>query len=297
LDLQAYLKERSQLVDKALEQYMPTLPAPAKVLEEAMRYSLFAGGKRLRPILALAAAEAVGGSVEAALPASCALEYIHTYSLIHDDLPAMDDDDWRRGRPTNHKAYGEAQAILAGDALLTQAFVILTASNYPATVNPEQIRRAIYEIAVAAGPEGMVGGQSADIREQGNAAAGPEVLTYIHTHKTGALLRSAVRVGAILGGATRDQLASLTSYGEKLGLAFQISDDILDATGDPMLLGKPVKHDAKKQKLTYVTLCGLEKARREAANLAKQAEDSLQSFSAAADPLRALARFTVERDH
>ncbi|HHY92700.1 MAG TPA: polyprenyl synthetase family protein [Firmicutes bacterium] len=297
MNLRAYLIERARWIEEALSTYVPALPQPAKQLEEAMRYSLFAGGKRLRPILVLASTEAVGAAPERALPAACALEFIHTYSLIHDDLPAMDDDDWRRGRLTNHKVFGEAQAILAGDALLTEAFHILTVGRYPAEVSCRQILTAIAEIAVAAGPEGMVGGQSADIAAQGKTDGSRDTLTYIHTHKTGALLRASVRVGAILGGAQPADLDSLTVYGEKLGLAFQISDDILDATGDPQILGKPVKNDAAKKKLTFVTLYGLDEAKSEAARLAYEAETALCHLGAGADPLRELARFTVERDH
>lgn len=296
MNFEAYLAEHAERVDKALAEYMPTLPAPAKELEKAMRYSLFAGGKRLRPILALASAEAVGADPAVALPAACALEFIHTYSLIHDDLPAMDNDDWRRGKPTNHVVFGEAQAILAGDGLLTQAFYILATGPYPPSVGREQILAAIAEIAGAAGAEGMVGGQSADIRAQGKSGD-PETLYYIHTHKTGALLKASVRVGALLAGASSSVLSSLTLYGEKLGLAFQISDDVLDSTGDPRLLGKPVKNDAAKQKLTYVTLYGLEKARAEAKRLAEEAEAALVELGPAAEPLRYLARFTVERNH
>ncbi|BCV25117.1 polyprenyl synthetase family protein [Gelria sp. Kuro-4] len=297
MNLEAYLVERARWVEEALAAYLPVLPEPARQLGEAMRYSLFAGGKRLRPVLALAGAEALGRDPKVALPAACALEFIHTYSLIHDDLPAMDDDDWRRGKPTNHKVFGEAQAILAGDGLLTQAFAILATAEYPAEVAPEKVLAAIAEIAAAAGPEGMVGGQSADIRAQGKSDADGEFLHYIHTHKTGALLRASVRVGALLAGAAPAELAALTAYGEKLGLAFQISDDILDATGDPKVLGKPVKNDAQKQKLTYVTLYGLAKARQEARRLAAEAEAALGAFGPGAEPLRQLARFTVERNH
>ncbi|MDK2882385.1 MAG: geranylgeranyl diphosphate synthase, type [Bacillota bacterium] len=296
MNLEAYLAERAQLVDRALEKYMPALPRPAKELENAMRYSLFAGGKRLRPILALASAEAAGADPVVALPAACALEFIHTYSLIHDDLPAMDNDDWRRGKPTNHIVFGEAQAILAGDGLLTQAFYILATGPYPPSVTAEQILAAIAEIARAAGAEGMVGGQSADIRAQGQGGD-PEILDYIHTHKTGSLLRASVRAGALLAGAPMSTLSSLTLYGEKIGLAFQISDDVLDSTGDPKILGKPVKNDAQKQKLTYVTLYGLEKARAEAKRLAEEAEAALVGLGPSAEPLRYLARFTVERNH
>ncbi|NLG86810.1 MAG: polyprenyl synthetase family protein [Firmicutes bacterium] len=299
MNLKQYLTERTKLIEEVLLTYLPTLPKVAEQLESAMRYSLFAGGKRIRPILALASAEAVGGDPQAVLPAACALEFIHTYSLIHDDLPAMDDDDWRRGQPTNHKVFGEAQAILAGDALLTHAFAILASPDYPVPIEAEKALRIVWEVADAAGPLGMVGGQSADISQEGTVQEydAPTVLRYIHTHKTGALLRAAVRTGAIIAEASPEQLAALTLYGENLGLAFQICDDILDATGDPKLLGKPVKTDAQHKKLTYVTVHGLEEAKRAAYILADQAIEALSDFDNAAEPLRALARYTVERQN
>lgn len=299
MNLRQYLHERAGLVEKVLSDYLPVLPAVARQLERAMRYSVFAGGKRLRPILTLASAEAVGSIPEAALPAACALELIHTYSLIHDDLPAMDNDDWRRGKPTNHIVFGEAQAILAGDALLTQAFAVLSSRDHQVPLDAEKALYVIQEIANAAGPMGMVGGQSVDISQEGTSKVqdAAEVLHYIHTHKTGAILRAAVRVGAIVAEATPEQLSALTLYGEKLGLAFQICDDILDATGDAELLGKPVKTDAEHQKLTYVTVHGLTEAKRMAISLAEEAVGALTNFTNAAEPLRALAHFTVKRQH
>lgn len=297
MDLKNYLAKRAQEIEEALKRYMPDLPPEVEELAAAMRYSLFAGGKRLRPILTLASTEAVGGDPCAAMPAACAIEFIHTYSLIHDDLPAMDDDDWRRGKPTSHKVFGEAQAILAGDALLTHAFTILASPNDIASFSAEKALQVVLEIADAAGPKGMVGGQSADIKEEGSIQKqdASSMLRYIHTHKTGALLRAAIRVGAILGNATSKQLASLTVYGEKLGLAFQVCDDILDATGDPKLLGKPVKTDAQHRKLTYVTIYGLDNAKRVAVQLADEAVAALVNFDDAAEPLRALACYAVER--
>ncbi len=298
MNLKQYLAKRAQKVEEALQGYIPKLSPEVEELASAMSYSLFAGGKRLRPILALASAEAVGGDLEPVLPAACALEFIHTYSLIHDDLPAMDDDDWRRGKPTNHKVFGEAQAILAGDALLTHAFAILASPNGESPAPAEKTLQVVLEIANAAGPLGMVGGQSADIKEEGTIQEQDALamLQYIHTHKTAALFRVATRVGAIIADAAPKQLAALTLYGEKLGLAFQICDDILDATGDPKLLGKPVKTDSQHQKLTYVTVYGLEKAKYAAEQLADEAIEALAIFDdAAAEPLRALARYTIER--
>ena len=299
MNLKQYLVDRAQQIEEALLSYMPKLPPEVEQLGAAMRYSLFAGGKRLRPILALASAEAVGADPRAAMPAACAIEFIHTYSLIHDDLPAMDDDDWRRGQPTSHKVFGEAQAILAGDALLTHAFSILaTPNNFP-SVPAETILQVVLEIADAAGPKGMVGGQSADIKEEGTIQAqdAPSMLKYIHAHKTGALLTAAVRVGAIIGAANSEQLASLTTYGQKLVLAFQICDDILDATGDPELLGKPVKTDAQHQKLTYVAVYGLQEAKHAAQRLATEASEALANFDEAAEPLTALACYAIQRKY
>ena len=297
MDLKQYLHEKALEIEKALKTYIPSLPAEAERLGEAMRYSLFAGGKRLRPILTLASAEVVGGNPQVAMPAACAIEFIHTYSLIHDDLPVMDDDDWRRGKPTSHKVFGEAQALLAGDALLTHAFTILAASYKLDSVKPEKVLKVVLEIASAAGPEGMVGGQSADIEQEGaiKAQAAPSVLKYIHTHKTGSLIMASVRAGAILGGATLKQLKLLTTYGKKLGLAFQICDDILDATGDPKLLGKPVKTDATHKKLTYVTVHGLQEAKNAARRLDFEAVESLTEFNELADPLRAIAHYAIQR--
>lgn len=251
-----------------------------------MEYSLFAGGKRLRPALALGAAELVCGDDTSALPAACALEMIHTYSLIHDDLPSMDNDDLRRGKPTSHKVYGEAIAILAGDALLTLAFE--AASDCADAV-------VMREIAKAAGAEGMVGGQVIDLESE-NLKLGVPELRNLHAKKTGALIRASVRVGAMTAGASAAQTEALTRYGEAIGLAFQIADDILDVVGDQEAIGKPVGSDASNNKSTYPAAVGLDGARKLAADAVADAVAALEVFGPEADTFRALARYIIERD-
>lgn len=288
------LKQWSRRVDEALERYLlPTEEYPSTI-HEAMRYSIFAGGKRLRPILVLAATQAVDGDIEKAMPVACAMELIHTYSLIHDDLPAMDNDDYRRGRLTNHKVYGEAMAILAGDALLTKAFELIaqTDSAIPATA----VNRVTLEIARAAGSQGMIGGQVVDMLSENQNIAG-DVLEYIHRHKTGALFRASLRAGAILGGASEEQLAALTVYAEQMGLAFQIKDDLLDIEGDAAKIGKPVGSDVKNQKVTYPSIYGLEEARQMAASASAEAVAALKIFGAKAEFLREMMHFIISRDH
>jgi geranylgeranyl diphosphate synthase type II len=289
------MAERRRLVDAALEQYLPAESERPPKIHEAMRYSVFAGGKRLRPLLALFACEAVRGRVEDALPAAVALEMIHTYSLIHDDLPAMDDDDYRRGRPTCHKAYGEAIAILAGDALLTQAFQVLSEAK-ASCVTAERRLRIIAEIAAAAGSVGMVGGQTMDILAEGQALD-PATLLDLHTRKTGALLRASIRVGALAGGADEAALASLTRYGERMGLAFQIVDDILDIEGSSTEMGKSAGSDLRKKKATYPAVLGLEASRREAARLLAEAKEALRPLRDGGRILAALADFVGNRRH
>ena len=292
-DLQGYLKERAAAVDAALERFLPAETERPETLHKAMRYSVFAGGKRLRPVLVIAGAEAVGGNMAAVMPTACAVEMIHTYSLIHDDLPAMDNDDFRRGVPTNHKVFGEALAILAGDALLTLAFRLL-ADNVPATSSGPRLRDVLVEIADAAGSPGMVGGQVADIECEGKPADA-EIVDYIHTHKTAALIRASIRAGAILSGATPAQLAALGVVGGALGLAFQIMDDILDVTATTEELGKTAGKDQAQQKATYPAVHGIEASRRRAQALVAEAHAVLAPFGPRALPLCALGTFMIDR--
>jgi len=294
VDLKAYLDERRALVEAGLKRFLPAETTMPSELHQAMHYSLFAGGKRLRPTLTIAAAEAVGGRAADVLPVACAFECIHTYSLIHDDLPAMDDDDLRRGRPTCHTVFGQAMAILAGDALLTEAFALLTNPAFVAHLDPVLLRTVIYEIALAAGSQGMAGGQAVDILSEEKAIEAA-LLDYIHTHKTGALILCALRAGAHLGGATAAELDAITGYGTAVGLAFQIADDILDIEGEEAARGKRIGGDQSRGKATYPALVGLEEAKREAQRLAQEAFDALASFHHRADPLREIARFIVAR--
>lgn len=294
--LQAYLDERIQLIDSALDRYLPAIDSLPARLHDAMRYSVFAGGKRIRPILLLAACEAVGGQLSNALPAACALEMIHSYSLIHDDLPAMDDDDFRRGQPTNHKVYGEATAILAGDGLLTEAFILL--SN-PAvwekdSANTNRVLEVIHILARNSGSRGMVGGQVVDMESEEKSIDLP-TLEYIHTHKTGALILAAVEIGAIIGGASGEQRRALRHYGEAAGLAFQVADDILDIVADPAKLGKDVGSDQQRGKATYPALLGLNEARERTHELKRIALASLDIFDETARPLREIASYIVDR--
>ncbi len=294
MDLKGYLRERAVLVDAALDRWLPGEDILPPRLHQAMRYSVFAGGKRLRPVLIIAACEAVGGPPERALPAACAVEMIHTYSLIHDDLPAMDDDDLRRGRPTNHKVFGEANAILAGDALLTEAFRLLADAEANRGVDPAVSLRVIETIARCAGSQGMVGGQVVDMESEGNPVDFA-TLQYIHTRKTGALILASIQAGAWLGGGNDEQVAALTRYGETAGLAFQIADDILDIIGDQRKLGKDVGSDQARGKATYPALLGLSEARRRASELRDLAIAALEPLGTSAEPLRAIARYIVER--
>ncbi len=295
MDFNSYLQERIQLVDAALDRWLPSAEVLPGRLHKAMRYSVFAGGKRLRPILMIAAGEAVGGDARQVLHAACALEMIHTYSLIHDDLPAMDDDNFRRGRPTSHREFDEATAILAGDALLTEAFRLLTDGRASQGAAPERILRVIQIIASCAGSRGMVGGQIVDMESEGREIDLP-TLEYIHTHKTGALILAAVQTGACLAGASDEQMNALTRYAEFAGLAFQVADDILDVVGDQAMLGKDVGSDQARGKATYPALLGLSEARRHAAELYAKAVASLDTFDATADPLRELARHMIDRN-
>jgi geranylgeranyl diphosphate synthase type II len=292
-DVEAYAESLRARIDAALAASFPLDTAHPHRLIEAIRYTLLGGGKRLRPLLLLAACEAVGGAVTRALPYACAVEMIHAYSLIHDDLPAMDDDALRRGRATNHKVFGEGLAILAGDALLTEAFAVL-AQSAEQDPRPRHALRALREIAEAAGARGMVGGQAADIVAEG-ATVDLARVEFIHVRKTGALLLAAVRTGALIGGARAPALDGLTRYGECLGLAFQIADDILDAEGSTGMTGKTPGGDGIRHKATFPAVLGLPAAKQRARELLAQALEALGRFDARADPLRAIARSVVGR--
>jgi geranylgeranyl diphosphate synthase type II len=288
------LRDARRRVDEALGRYVPE-PAPADCpprLAQAMRYSLLGGGKRLRPILCLLAAEACGADHGRAMPAACALEMVHTYSLIHDDLPAMDDDDLRRGRPTCHKAFDEATAILAGDGLLTLAFEVVARYTRP----PEAAADCVRALAEGAGPSGMVAGQMADLEAEGRDDANIEALEAIHRRKTGALLRASLKMGGIVAGADAGVLRALESYGHAVGLAFQIVDDLLDVEGDEAKLGKRVNKDSSLGKWTYPALLGVVRSRERAKALAVEAVEALAAFGERGTTLRALAMDLLERD-
>ncbi|MFC7440967.1 polyprenyl synthetase family protein [Laceyella putida] len=272
--IESYLKDKAELVHQALDDYTTQLEGIPSTLKEAMRYSLLAGGKRLRPVLVLATVEALGGDSHKALPFACAIEMIHTYSLIHDDLPAMDDDDVRRGKPTNHRVYGEAQAILAGDALLTEAFGLMAQGAKETGLSPDVALTLIAEGSRAAGAKGMVGGQVDDLLSENQQITLAE-LESIHQRKTGDLIAFSVRAGALVGGADEACLASLTHYAYRLGLAFQIQDDILDVVGDSQLIGKPVGSDEANHKATFPALIGLEKSRQRLLEMTDQAKNAL----------------------
>ncbi|KUO50547.1 MAG: hypothetical protein APF76_07825 [Desulfitibacter sp. BRH_c19] len=291
-DLKTYLHKQQELVNQNLQKFLPLKGDYPKEIIEAMRYSIFAGGKRLRPILTIGACETAGGIVQDAIKAACAMECIHTYSLIHDDLPAMDDDDFRRGMPTCHKVYGEAIAILAGDALLTYAFELLADANY----NNKTLLKIIKEISIAAGPKGMIAGQVADmLSENGQKEKSTDLLDYIHKNKTGALFKASIKSGALIAGANDVELAAFDSYAHHFGLAFQIVDDILDIEGTASELGKPVGSDEKNQKLTYPLLYGLEKSKEMALENVNSAVNSLNIFGNKALPLIFLAQYILTR--
>lgn len=293
-DLKKYLAERKQMVDEALENTFPKPAGLQKTVLEASRYSLFAGGKRLRPILCLAASEVVGGTADVAMPAACALEMIHTYSLIHDDLPAMDNDDFRRGKPTNHKVFGEGMAVLAGDALLTEAFEFAASTRLGGAVTPDRLLQVIRLLVRASGYRGMIGGQVIDL-ECENRSVDIATVEYMHIHKTGALLSASLEIGAVLGGGSHEQVSTLTRYGHHLGLAFQITDDLLDVEGDAEVMGKQPGSDAAKNKKTYPALLGLAKSKEAAREHVDAALDALTLFGDSAEPLRAVARYLLVR--
>ncbi len=292
MDIKQYFKRKAGLVDVELDRLLPAETEIPQTIHQAMRYSVFAGGKRLRPILAIAAGEIFGANERELLSVASALEMIHTYSLIHDDLPAMDNDDLRRGLPTCHVKFGEAMAILAGDALLTQAFVTL--ADYENS-HPERKARVISEVAhAAATKDALIGGQVLDMQAEGQPITGAQ-LESIHRRKTGALIRCSIRVGAILGGASEAELQALTVYGEKAGLAFQVADDLLDETATSEELGKTAGKDAASHKATYTALYGIHGAREMAERLCREAMASVRDIERDTESLESIARFIVER--
>ena len=290
--LEDFLATRTAAVNQALDRFLPAATAKPATIHRAMRYSLFAGGKRIRPALCLAAAAACGGKEAEAIPLACAVECIHTYSLIHDDLPAMDDDDYRRGKLTNHKVFGEGIAVLAGDALLTQAFEIATCCKGWPRYSHQAI---ILELARAAGSLQLIAGQVADLEGEGNHISAQQ-LRYIHERKTSALLRCSVRLGGMSANCAPAQLKALSDFGYHVGLAFQVIDDILDVTQTSEKLGKTAGKDTKAQKATYPSIVGLERSRRIAGDLTQRAFDSLKAFKGKAVALEALAEFLLRRD-
>lgn len=293
MDLKKYLKSTTQKVDAALNQYLPRLTKAPSSIHSAMRYSIFAGGKRLRPVLCIAAAEACGGKASAAMPAACAVELIHTYSLVHDDLPCMDDDDLRRGRPTCHKVYGDGMAVLTGDALLTEAFAVLATAE-PA--GPYGIREYIAELADASGSRRLIGGQVLDLEGEGQKLTKAQ-LVKIHEAKTAALLMASLRLGAMSAGASSEQLTAISDFGYALGLAFQVIDDILDVTQSTEILGKTAGKDQAVEKSTYPAVIGLDASRREAARLTNAAHKALLPLGTDAKRLAEIADHLLQREY
>jgi geranylgeranyl diphosphate synthase type II len=292
MDITAYISESKKLVDEYLERLLPAEREYPPTIHKAMRYSVFAGGKRVRPILVLASGESLAGDRDVLLHLGASIEMMHTYSLIHDDLPALDNDDLRRGLPTCHKVFGDAMAILAGDALMTRCYQVL--AGLPKLPDPVKIE-IIREIAAATGTvNGMIGGQVVDLESEGKEI-GPDVLEYIHCSKTGALLKACVRCGALAAGAGEAELQALTAFGSKIGLVFQIVDDILDVTSSSEILGKTAGKDAKAKKATYPALYGIEASRRKARELVASAMEDIRDLGEGAEYLRSIAQFVVRR--
>ena len=294
MEIKSFITKKAKVINQALDNYLPASDSKPAKLHQSMRYSVLAGGKRLRPILTLVAAKLVGNlNEEDVLPAACAVELVHNYSLIHDDLPSMDDDDIRRGQPSNHKKFSPALAILAGDALLTLAFELVSEIE---TIDAERINLVTKELAQGSGHQGMVGGQVVDIESEGKEIDSAE-LDYIHQHKTGALLKTSVRIGALMGEASEKELTALTTYAEKIGLAFQIVDDILDVEGSSEKLGKAVGSDSNKDKATFPAIYGLAESKDLAAKTIQEAKDSLEVFGDEASILKDLADYIIQRDY
>lgn len=294
MDVKNYLENSKLMVEEALDHYLPPEGTFPPQIYRAMRYSIFAGGKRLRPILVVAGSETVGGRGKDTLPVACAIELIHTFSLIHDDLPAMDNDDYRRGKASSHKVFGEALAILTGDALITEAFQLMTNRDLISHLNPNQIIEIVNEVATAAGHSGMIGGQVMDMESEGQKIE-PSILEYIHTRKTGALIMVSVRVGAKLGGGNEQEVSLLSDYGEKLGLAFQIRDDISDAREKDGKWGLEAGGgDLKGKKATYPAIFGMKKSKKMLTELIETAVSILKPFDRKADPLREIANYLLD---
>ena len=287
------MKELTQSVEKALEQLLPSEEITPGLIHKAMRYSMLAGGKRIRPVLCLASCEAVGGNADLAIPFACALELIHTYSLIHDDLPCMDNDDFRRGRLTNHKVFGEGIAVLAGDALLTMAFEWMSTAK---GVSDSCKVRTIQELSSASGSQGLIGGQVMDLTSEGKPVDA-KTLEYIHLHKTSCLIEASVKIGALVGEASDQALQSIAQYGRCLGLAFQITDDLLDVVGNAEKMGKAVRKDADHAKATYPSIHGIEASRKMVEDLVREGFKSLDFLGERADFLKAILKLVQERDH
>ena len=294
MEFKQILNEKINYIEELLKDYMPKEKGYQETITKAMNYSLQAGGKRLRPILTLESCKMVGGKEEDAIPFAMAIEMIHTYSLIHDDLPALDNDDLRRGKPTNHKVFGDAMAILAGDALLNYAYEIMLSSSINKE-NPAKYLRAINEIATHAGIYGMIGGQVVDVESEDKKIE-KEKLDFIHLNKTAAMIIGCMRAGAIIGEASEDELERITKYAKNIGLSFQIVDDILDITGDEEKLGKPIGSDLENHKSTYPSLLGLEKSRQIARQLIEEGKSSIEVFSSEVDFLNQLADYIMSRD-
>lgn len=285
------LKEQIDFIDGYLDKYLEKKDNPQSIIYDAMRYSVFAGGKHLRPILMLNVCKMCGGDTDEVMPFACALEMIHTYSLIHDDLPAMDNDDLRRGIPTSHKKFGEATAILAGDALLNKAFEVVSSYSGKQT---ERAMKAINILAVSSGTEGMIGGQIVDMLSEGKTIT-PDELRYLHLNKTGAIIRSACVIGAVMSGAGEEEIKAVDGFAQNLGIAFQIQDDILDVTGTEEELGKPIGSDAEENKNTYVSLMGLERSKELAKKYSDSAKKSLDMFGSKADFLKQFTDYLTDR--
>jgi geranylgeranyl diphosphate synthase type II len=290
-----YLSERKVLIEKALDNFLPGVDEYPSQIHQAMRHSVFAGGKRIRPILTIASCEIFGGNIEQAIPTACAIECIHTYSLIHDDLPCMDDDDLRRGIPTCHKKFGEGIAVLAGDGLLTHAFQLLAMNHELAQISPQNTLRVIVDISKACSTKGLIGGQVIDLESE-NKKIDCATLSYIHQHKTGALLTTSLRSGAILGNASDDELSIVTEYGNLLGLVFQITDDLLDIEGDLKLLGKTPGKDKQNNKATFPALYGIDKSKKLATEYANKAIEVLEPFAEKGLILKDIANYVLDRD-